>query len=87
VRLFVHSPRDQAMPSVERVVDPCGARYTMPTASTTCCATQDTPTAVVCRWIAAAGDPDYRDAFLTILKDPMTGHPDLINVSSRGAAR
>jgi len=36
--------------------------------------TQDTPTAVVSRWIAAAGDPDYRDAFLTILKDPMTGH-------------
>ena len=57
----------------------------MPTASTTCCATQDTPTAVVCRWIAAAGDPDYRDAFLTILKDPMTGHRDLINVKSRGA--
>jgi hypothetical protein len=47
--------------------------------------TQDTPTAVVSRWIAAAGDPDYRDAFLTILKDPMTGHRDLINVKSRGA--
>jgi hypothetical protein len=30
-------------------------------------------------------DPDYRDAFLTILKDPMTGHRDLINVRSRGA--
>jgi hypothetical protein len=26
-----------------------------------------------------------RDAFLTILKDPMTGHRDLINVKSRGA--
>jgi hypothetical protein len=47
--------------------------------------TQDTPTAVVSRWIAAAGDPDYRDAFLTILKDPMTGHRDLINVRPRGA--
>jgi hypothetical protein len=47
--------------------------------------TQDTPTAVVSRWIAAAGDPDYRDAFLTILKDPMTGHWILINVRSRGA--
>jgi hypothetical protein len=47
--------------------------------------TQDTPTAVVSRWRAAAGDPDYRDAFLTILKDPMTGHRDLINVKSRGA--
>jgi hypothetical protein len=47
--------------------------------------TQDTPTAVVSRWIAAAGDPEYRDAFLTILKDPMTGHRDLINVKSRGA--
>jgi hypothetical protein len=49
------------------------------------CATQDTPTAVVYRWIAAAGDPDCRDAFLTILNDPMTGHRDLINVRSRGA--
>ena len=46
---------------------------------------QDTVTAVVSRWIAAAGDPDYRDAFLTILKDPMIGHRDLINVRSRGA--
>jgi hypothetical protein len=45
--------------------------------------TQDTPTAVVSRWIAAAGDPDYREAFLTILKDLMTGHRDLINVRSR----
>ena len=85
VHSFVHSARDQAMRSVERVVDQCGARYAMPTASTTCCATQDTPTAVVYRWIAATGDPDYRDAFLTILKDPMTGHRDLINVRSRGA--
>jgi Enoyl-CoA hydratase/isomerase len=46
---------------------------------------QDTVTAVVSRWIAAAGDPDYRDAFLTILKDPMIGHRDLINIRSRGA--
>jgi diadenosine tetraphosphatase ApaH/serine/threonine PP2A family protein phosphatase len=38
VHLFVHSARDQAMRSVERVVDQRGARYAMPTASTTCCA-------------------------------------------------
>jgi hypothetical protein len=47
--------------------------------------TQDTPTAVVSRWIAAAGDPDYRDAFLTILKDLMTGHRALVNLRSRRA--
>lgn len=85
MHLFVHSARDQAMRSMERVVDQCGCQVRDADRIDNLLRTQDTPTAVVSRWIAAAGDPDYRDAFLTILKDPMTGHRDLINVKSRGA--
>jgi hypothetical protein len=36
--------------------------------------------------VTSAGDPDYRDALLTILKNPMPGHRILINVG-RGCAR
>jgi len=57
----------------------------MSTASTTCCALK-TRLPLLSLWIAAAGDPDYRDAFLTILKDPMTGHRDLIT-SGRGVRK
>jgi hypothetical protein len=59
---------------MERVVDQCGCQARDADRIDNLLRTQDTPTAVVSRWIAAAGDPDYRDAFLTILKDPMTGH-------------
>jgi len=85
VHAFVHSARDRAMRSVERVVDQCGCQVRDTDRIDNLLRTQDTPTAVVSRWTAAAGDSDYRDAFLTILKDPMTGHRDLINVRSRGA--
>ena len=71
MHLFVHSARDQAMRSVERVVDQCGCQVRDADRIDNLLRTQDTPTAVVSRWIAAAGDPDYRDAFLTILKGPM----------------
>jgi hypothetical protein len=68
------------MRSAERVVDQCGCQVRDADRIDNLLRTQDTPTAVVSRWIAAAGDPDYRDAFLTILKGPMTGHRILINV-------
>jgi hypothetical protein len=68
-----------------RIVDQCGCQVPDADRIDNLLRTQDTPTAVVSRWIAAADDPDYRDAFLTILKAPMTGHRDLINVRSRRA--
>ena len=56
---FVHSARDRAMRSVERVVDQCGCQVRDTDRIDNLLRTQDTPTAVVSRWIAAADDSDY----------------------------
>jgi hypothetical protein len=49
---------------------------------------EDTRTTVSARCIAAMGDPAYTDAFITMLKDPMSGHLRMSNriVSTRRCA-